>query len=208
MKKPIKFMNNAFYLKLINKISTHALNIFHAEYLKAKHETRTSPLSECTGTHSVIFGIPCSHQIKTMINLNSSVDINHFHEIWHLRNLVCKESDANSIISSFTEGEMLSMIGFFNSQKIPSISNPDVVITKGRPKNSTRRDPSGFEYVEPPMKSRKCGTCFRLGHNSVTCNERKENNATKPLKQKNPMICIICQCNHHFTECPLKDQNG
>ena len=58
------------------------------------------------------------------------------------------------------------------------LQNPTVAPTKGRPSgatnkrsiNSTRRDPSGFEFVD--QKARQCTLCRQPGHNSRTCQLR------------------------------------
>ncbi|CAG8627497.1 2243_t:CDS:2, partial [Dentiscutata heterogama] len=53
-----------------------------------------------------------------------------------------------------------------------ALQNPGIVRTKGRPSgapnnqkvNSTKRDPSGFELVDP--KARHCAICQQPGHNA------------------------------------------
>ena len=58
---------------------------------------------------------------------------------------------------------------------IMALQNPKIALTKGRPSgatnkrstSSTKRDPSGFEFVE--QKVRQCTLCHQSGHNSRTC---------------------------------------
>ena len=55
------------------------------------------------------------------------------------------------------------------------LQNPKVISTKERPSgttnkwstNLTRRDPSGFEFID--QRGRKCTLCNQPGHNSRTC---------------------------------------
>ncbi|KAI0996924.1 hypothetical protein K3495_g11258 [Podosphaera aphanis] len=59
---------------------------------------------------------------------------------------------------------------------------PVTAPTRGRPTKSTRRDPSGFEYVEQSQSqvrslqgSRSCRVCNLSGHNARTCPMRIAN---------------------------------
>ncbi|CAG8745197.1 1051_t:CDS:2, partial [Cetraspora pellucida] len=60
-----------------------------------------------------------------------------------------------------------------------ALQNPDIVHTKGQPSrapnnqkvNSTKRDPSGFELVDP--KARHCAICRQPRHNAHTCINKK-----------------------------------
>ncbi|CAG8606737.1 6636_t:CDS:1, partial [Dentiscutata heterogama] len=53
-----------------------------------------------------------------------------------------------------------------------TLQNPQVVRTKGHPPgapnnqqtNTTRREPSGFEFVEP--RTKQCSICKQSGHNA------------------------------------------
>ncbi|KAI9911749.1 hypothetical protein PsorP6_009694 [Peronosclerospora sorghi] len=63
------------------------------------------------------------------------------------------------------------------SQQVPDVlREPPSVRAKGRPPNnkSTKRDTSGFEYVDPPSKDAKpkrrkvtCGECNQVGHRRI-----------------------------------------
>ena len=65
------------------------------------------------------------------------------------------------------------------SVPIMALQNPKIVPTKGRPSgatnkqsaSSTKRDSSGFEFVE--QKVRQCTLCHQPGHNSRTCQSNR-----------------------------------
>ena len=49
----------------------------------------------------------------------------------------------------------------------PTVSPTPSGATNKRSINSTRRDPSGFEFID--QEARKCTFCNQPGHNSRTC---------------------------------------
>ena len=152
-------------------------------------------IEPCTNTFTQTMGIPFSHQIRQMPLNNTIFTINDFSQHWWL--------NQSEILAPAPRPEFLSTsdtllpIQRRSDLLVPhqrqmflsrlneiidgdfEVHNPVTAPTHGRPTNSTRRDPSGFEYVEQSqsqVRSSQGSRSFRLcnfsGRNARTCHRR------------------------------------
>ncbi|RKF64239.1 hypothetical protein OnM2_020097, partial [Erysiphe neolycopersici] len=131
-------------------------------------------------------GIPCMHMLQELINKNGMLTADDFHEQWHLLWKAKPESSVSDqnldndikmqweVISKRVQSlpiagktEIIAQVTqLLNGQsKLVNLKPPAINLeTRGRPigarnkpKNTTMRDPSEFEYID--TKRRKCGNC-------------------------------------------------
>jgi hypothetical protein len=161
-----------------NKISAYALD------LVLKQLSLPWPLKSCSGSFSQVYGIPCAHILEAKLVADEKLDTTVFCSQWLLFPSHSAQDEANSFEAQMhwlqslaqTGGEHVGRALATQLQKIgvySLINNPAIVCSgRGRPvgaKNTTRRDPSQFEYVERTTSQFRCGRCHALGHNRRTC---------------------------------------
>jgi hypothetical protein len=149
-----------FFSSVKNKISVYALDMV-LNQLKLER-----PLNECTNSFASIYGIPCGHALDQKIMFNEKLKEEDFCLHWklfhHSENFTTNEFEAQvARIKRLVEigGSNVSKALAVQLEKIgefSSVNNPSVVASgRGRPTGSTsssKRDPSGFEYVEAEAK--------------------------------------------------------
>ena len=126
------------FREVIGKISSTALAktlTLRNNYLPVGAPGRRE-IKPCTGVTKKTVGIPCIHEIRQVFEGQRSLSIAHFHSHWHL----CPTQEVAPI-----DPRLL-------------VLEPETARTRGRPagsqnrpmrtnqNNSTRREPSGFEY--------------------------------------------------------------
>lgn len=154
-------------------------------------------LAPCTHRFTTSMGLPCAHFIKAKLDQKQSLSIEDVNPRWHLCQASLPEP-ATEDASSFEE-LLGSVVIRYNDMHLPQqqqlraqvvelasmpameILPPRMAEVRGRPsmkrmsQSSTRRDPSGFEYVEKSNGKRKkyqasrCSKCGNPGHNARTC---------------------------------------
>lgn len=192
------YINIPFFSALLRKVSEYALRRIHNEYIKAKIACIDHPLNPCSGTLSATMGLPCSHQIQTLLQSKGKLTLDMIDTQWHLYkkdpaiplNNLSSIGTTDTLMSLFSELKE-KIADWSRPQKTHAletlhdlIHGPPVFIqepmplrTKGRPvgaknkaKSSTVRDPSEFEYAkEKKISVRRCGICKEAGHNSRRC---------------------------------------
>jgi hypothetical protein len=71
--------NLPFYRNVVRKVSVFALKEVQKQYQKIdKLETN------CSGVFTRTMGLPCAHSIREKHSTNISLQLNDFHELWHL----------------------------------------------------------------------------------------------------------------------------
>ncbi|CAG8771991.1 8889_t:CDS:2 [Cetraspora pellucida] len=156
------------------------------------------PLPSCTGTFTIMLGLPCAHFIQHLEN-NQNLMLNDIHKHWWIPgNILMLQIEENSsdpenplqpllhdLQQRYQEWpefqQLVAQDTLKNLIDEPSMTlqNPNVVYTRGHPSgapnhqknNTTCRDPSGFEIVE--HKNRHCAICQQSGHNAYTCTNKK-----------------------------------
>ncbi|KAI9918434.1 hypothetical protein PsorP6_011327 [Peronosclerospora sorghi] len=129
--------------------------------------------------------MPCQHRLRELISEDNRLSLSDFHPHWHIveriplspeaierpeDNLpVVLEQVANNVatLPDHQHRETIQHLHDLSQQLPCPIKEPEVVRTKGRPSTSTKRNPSGFEYVEQKQKRRKaekCSACGGVGH--------------------------------------------
>jgi hypothetical protein len=176
---------------LVGKVSTYALNKIYEEYQKT-FDVDPATFPPCTQTLKTTMGLPCMHQIHDVLVADGHLTMNDVHQQWWLNvqsdHLILHTNSAASFEETLTrlrqsfgiwpEHQRTMVIeSLLEIADTPSLAVLDPVTsrTRGRPSgshnraddNSTRRDPSGFEYTLGNL--RKCGKCRQPGHNSRRC---------------------------------------
>lgn len=156
-----KVVNNhrfgLIFSEVKNKISTHALD------LVLQQTKMDRPLRDCTNSFNQIYGIPCGHALDIKMQQRKKLEVSDFADQWRLFQInaaLVEEDEFNSQLQRIQNvvdagGDNIRRVIITQLEEIASnskILNPTVVASgRGRPigaTNSTRRDPSGFEYVE------------------------------------------------------------
>ena len=118
------------------------------------------------------------------------LNVSHFHNHWRLvkvdtynpinRATSAVEPTWINIQEAVNAADAHQQINFIvqmdrivNNGSSTFLRDPQIAVTKGRPpkNNSTKRNPSHFEYVEGT--GRKCGICGKIGHDRRTCEDGK-----------------------------------
>ena len=185
--------SNSLWRDVNKRISRHAMELGREQYLKSLAPN----IEPCSNTFTQTMGIPCSHQIRQMRLNNTIFTINDFNKHWWLnqpeilapapRPEILSTSDTLLRIQRRSDLLMPHHRQMFLSRLNEIIDgdfevhDPVTAPTRGRPTKSTRRDPSGFEYVEQSQSqvrssqgSRSCRVCNLSGHNARTCPRRSQ----------------------------------
>jgi hypothetical protein len=191
-KKLNKF--HSIFDSLHGKVSQFAIKKAN-DQLKLILDTETT--TDCTHNFASMWGIPCSHQLRTYLEIiEAPVQVEDFDSHWHLyleyppRNLAEVRDRINSHIRSIKDEEETFLIKFESDFKklisgryalVPILPPTKKIDTKGRPKGAKnkklKRDPSRFEYVAKAEKQRKmtCGKCGGKGHDRRGCDVELSN---------------------------------
>lgn len=191
-KRP-SFCDHALYSKVVFQVSSFALS----EVQKHSEVTTTS---SCTRTFTATMGLPCAHVVKDRLVRNVPLQLADFHTHWHVDRFSTAPSIPANELEVNMERAIPKLMTYFQaapahkqvelSEQLAAtlrdgpqftVKDPPRAKSKGRPSgalnrapSTTRRDPSGFEFVEGSAHmKRKCGVCKRFGHNMRTCPERK-----------------------------------
>lgn len=175
-------------------ISFHALKLAREQY----HKSLAPPDGPCTNTFTSTMGIPCSHNIRKMLaDPLIAFTIDDFDNHWWLKqpdafvmtqqpeildtdDVLLQLRQRSDLLTPHQRQIFLSSLMELAHQDF-EVLNPVIAATRGRPRGSTRRNPSAFEYVEqsqqgPLSQTRhSCRICNMSGHNARTC---PRNNAT------------------------------
>ncbi|KAI9917400.1 hypothetical protein PsorP6_013036 [Peronosclerospora sorghi] len=133
----------------------------------------------CPHAFTTVWGMPFQHRLRELISEDKRLSLNDFHPHWHIVERprpeaierpedhlpVVLEQVAKNV-AKFPDHQQRATIQHLHdlSQQLPClIKEPEVVRTKGRPRTSTKRNPSGFEYVEQTQKRRKAENCSACG---------------------------------------------
>ena len=115
---------------------------------------RKDPLPSFTGSFTKSQRLPCAHILRILQEKDQVLLLEHFHSHWHLK----REGAPQLLLEP--------------RQRIEEISKSSRI-----PKQSTTREPSGFEAVEraaAPRAVPKCSKCGASGHirTSKACPQR------------------------------------
>ncbi|KID59566.1 hypothetical protein MAN_10610, partial [Metarhizium hybridum] len=95
----------------------------------------------CTGVFTKSWGLPCVHTIKSLIESHGVLLLEHFHTHWHLR----RKGSPQHLLEPLQRTDMVNHIS-------------------RAPQQSTRREPSLFETIEPTRAPPTCSRCHQTGH--------------------------------------------
>ncbi|EXL63569.1 hypothetical protein FOPG_20157 [Fusarium oxysporum f. sp. conglutinans race 2 54008] len=96
--------------------------------------------SVCTMTFTRSYGLPCVHKIKSLQDQHQGLQIDDFHQQWHL---IRSGAQPRPILEP--------------SRVESGIQNRPMIA-----QSSTQREPSAFERFEP--RAPKCSRCHAIGH--------------------------------------------
>ena len=177
---------------LIHKVSPHALDLVLNQVKLLDKDSE-----ECSGSFHRIYGLPCRHQIKSMVAAGKLIQLTDIHSQWRLHEGYVNSSSTRNvsaatevtrtpkqkaiamvseIIERLDDVEIPSYTSQLERLQTVSLQNPQPVSRKrGRPtisshKPSNKRDRSAFEYVT----GSKCGKCGEGGHNARTCSRKEK----------------------------------
>jgi hypothetical protein len=151
------YINEDFFGSVSRKISHYALRRIKSEYDKAVN-IHNKPLEVCHRFNATVMGLPCSHDIRRLLDRNENLQLEHVKSQWYLVRPMAIP--------------MVPVRAFVH------VREPRVVQGRGRPpgaiNRATTRDPSGHEIAEGEISGRMCSTCGKkgTGHNKRTCPER------------------------------------
>jgi hypothetical protein len=128
--------------------------VSHEALRKVEEQRKKKDPPACTGSFTRSQGLPCFHMLKTLQEQNQVLLLEHFHLHWHLK----REGAPQLLLEPRQCFEEIS-----RNSRIP--------------KQSTRREPSGFEAVEraaAPRAAFRCSKCGAIGHTraSKACPQR------------------------------------
>jgi hypothetical protein len=111
--------------------------------VQEQHRLLLMPLrAHCSHSFTSSYGLPCVHTLKRLEENNQMLSLGHFHAHWHLKR------DAVQPRPILEPHRVLN--------RAIQISNPSAT--------STRREPCGFEMVEPKKAPPTCSRCHQVGH--------------------------------------------
>ena len=145
----------------------------------------------CSYAFTTVWGLPCQHRLRELISQDTRLNLNDFHLHWHVVERISLRPET-IIIPEYHLPVVLKQVAS-NVAKLPDhqqratnrhlhdlsqwlpfpIKEPRVVRTKGRPSTSTKRNPSGFEYLKQQQKRKKvemCSACGGIGHRKTSKN--------------------------------------
>ncbi|KAI9918675.1 hypothetical protein PsorP6_012132 [Peronosclerospora sorghi] len=144
----------------------------------------------CSGSYTRIWGLTCKHAIHEMLVAQRPLQMSDVHTQWHIHcaspplptaSQPCKDQLPDlldQVAISFPalidhhQATVVKKLANLSQQVPEVLKEPPSVRVKGRPRkkeDSTRREPSGFEYVEPPITKKKRrkvtrSACKQVGH--------------------------------------------
>jgi hypothetical protein len=148
-------INNVFFSNVFKRASFYSLKKIEKEYQKSLN-CENQPLGICRQYLWTVFGLPCSHIIKTLQENNETLKMEHISRQWHLDQPLVNELDQNSFNAIYSH-----------------IQEPLVSQPRGRPRENDRPEITGERLNI--TAGRRCGLCGTSGHNSRTCIRRDNN---------------------------------
>ena len=122
--------------------------------------------------------MPCQHRLRELTSKDMRLNLNDFHLHWHVVERITLRPEAimrpedhlpvvlkqvaNNVAKLHQQRVTIQHLHELSQQLPCPIKEPGVVRTKGRP-TSTKRNPSGFEYVEPQQKRSKAESAALAG---------------------------------------------
>jgi hypothetical protein len=176
-------------------VSAYALDKMLGQYRLALKMDRPEN-EKCSMQFTTVYGLPCSHAIKSALDRKQKLDIMLVHRQWRIDLTPLDLLSDTALTQDLSPVDRLMFdLGNFlrsddpNSQAVfvrvqnildsryARLHEPDVLIkTRGRHAGartqSTGRIKSAFEYAEGP----KCSICRKEGHNRQTCKKRARPN--------------------------------
>lgn len=153
--KILHSINNVFFSNVFKRASFYSLKKIEKEYQKSLN-CENQPLGICRQYLWTVFGLPCSHIIKTLQENNETLRMEHISRQWHLDQPLVNELDQNSFNAIYSH-----------------IQEPLVSQPRGRPRENDRPEITGERLNI--TAGRRCGLCGTSGHNSRTCIRRDNN---------------------------------
>ncbi|CAG8761600.1 15595_t:CDS:2, partial [Funneliformis caledonium] len=142
---PIFTHNNPLYANIKGRVSIFVLKKINKQYQKAAHATIQEPLPPCIKSFSKTMG----YSLVPQADENTSLHEDTLQPL--LRNLQKRYQEWPKFQQVAAHVILDNMI----NAPLMVLQNPKVIPTRGRPSgttnkrstNSTKRDPSGFEFV-------------------------------------------------------------
>lgn len=153
MRKQLGHAGRDFFSNVYGWVSHEAIKRVDDQRRLLTEGGPTRPLSpRCTGTFTRTYDLPCAHQIKTMQLQNRCLQLDDFHQQWHLRR---NEPRPQPILEP---------------NRVESSIRASATIAQG----STQREPSAFEQLQ--RTAPKCSRCHVVGHSrsSKACPLRQQ----------------------------------
>ena len=73
------------YANVVTHVSDYCLQKVRDEVLISQHSISTNEeLDACTGSMRTIYGFPCKHECRTMLQEGKTLSLTDFHERWHI----------------------------------------------------------------------------------------------------------------------------
>ena len=140
-RKPTEHLGGSLFSSLYGWVSHEAIKKVE-EQRKLLEKTDPPVSSVCTGAFTRSYGLPCVHKIKSLQDQHQGLQIDDFHQQWHLiRNGIHPQP-------------------ILEPSRVESRIQRRSTIAQ----SSTQREPSAFERVEQRRKLPKCTRCHETGH--------------------------------------------
>lgn len=136
------------YTNIMTRTSRYSIRRISEQVSKAKRATEIAPIPPCTNTFSRTMGLPCAHQIATLLEGNAAIPLSDIHPFWRIG--LC---DTEDIL-----------------EHLPLL---EPLVPLPKPKKR-KRDEIEQKKVEEPIQKRKkapskCTACGIVGHTRRSC---------------------------------------
>ena len=161
-----------FWSDVAKKVSHPALKEAFIKYQLDQALPADAP--PCTGTFTKVMGIPCAHAIKQKLASKEQVRVSDFRSHWWIQqssvkiaNALPSDKSLDDVLANISELRQnlaqhqrqivrKMVLDMVEKDGVACVANPQVILTRRRPEgsvnrkayNTTRRDPSSFEYVD------------------------------------------------------------
>lgn len=137
-RKPTEHLGGGLFSALHGWVSHEAMK--RVEEQRKLLDKSPSASSICTGTFTRSYGLPCVHKIKLLLDQNRCLQLDDFHQQWHLKRNGARPQP------------------ILEPNRVESRIHKSANIAQ----SSTQREPSTFERFErtPPT----CSRCHTVGH--------------------------------------------
>ena len=128
--------------------------------------------------------MPCHHRLRNLISEDKRLILSNYYPHWHIVELIPffpdafeKPEDQLPVVMEQLANNVANLPNHHQRATIEHLHHLSRLLPwedKGPPSTSTKRNLSGFEYVEQSQKRRKadkCSACGGVGHrkNSKSC---------------------------------------